>query len=65
MTTVALLSKSKKLADLQDAIELQLVHVEHARGIHRKFHDNKSERDLKKKMEQLVHLRNIYQERKN
>ena len=65
MPTVALLPKSKRLEDLRDSIELQRIHVEHARDIHRKFHDCKSEKDLKKKMEQLIHLRNIYQERKN
>jgi hypothetical protein len=64
MTTVALLPESKRLADLRDSIELQRVHVEHARDVHRKFHDSKSERDLKKKMEQLIHLENLYSERR-
>jgi hypothetical protein len=55
-----LLSEGKKLADLRDAIELQRVHVEHARDIHRKYHDSKSERNLKNKIEQLIHLENCY-----
>jgi len=64
MTTVALLPESKRLADLRDSIELQRAHVEHARDVHRKFHDSKSERDLKNKVEQLIHLENIYNGRR-
>ena len=64
MTTVALLPESKRLADLRDSIELQRAHVEHARDINRKYHDSKSERDLKNKVEQLIHLENIYNGRR-
>ena len=60
MIIVALLPESKRLADLRDTIELQRVHVEHARDIHRKYHDSKSQRDLKNKTEQLIHLENLY-----